>query len=288
MKKHHQFSVEDTLNNFLSKPVRVISVVLVLLLVLFPLYWLASNAVKTESEYLRNPPVLVPSTLTLDNYTSVFAKADAGRGLYNTVFVSVFTTVCCVFFGSMAGYSIAKGRLHKKVRSGISLWFMIQKMYPAVCVAIPIYLVMRNVGLIDTLPGLVIVNTSFNLPLTIWLMVGFFQDLPEEIEQSGMIDGCNMYQRFFLLALPITKPGIIAAAILAFNAAWNEFLFSCILSINKSKTLSVVISGFITDKGLEWGPMAALSMILIVPVVLLVWAVQKDFISGLAMGSVKE
>lgn len=288
MKKHARFSVDDTLNNFLSKPVRIISVALLLILVLFPLYWLATNSIKTESEYLRNPPVLVPTKTTFDNYVTVFTKADAGRGLFNTVFVAAFTTLCCVLFGSLAGYSIAKGKLHKKVRSGLSLWFMIQKMYPAVCVAIPIYLVMRRVGLIDTLPGLVIVNTSFNLPLTIWLMVGFFQDLPEEMEQSGMIDGCNMYQRFFLLALPVTKPGVIAAAILAFNAGWNEFLFSCILSINKSKTLSVVVSGYITDKGLEWGPMAALSMVLIVPVVILVWAVQKDFISGLAMGSVKE
>ncbi|MGN0625835.1 MAG: carbohydrate ABC transporter permease [Oscillospiraceae bacterium] len=288
MRKHRGFSAEDYTNNFLGKGTRVIVLAIMIIMVLFPLYWLASNSIKTSAEYLKNPPVIIPSEVTTENYIQIFAKSDAGRALYNTVMVSVCTTVLCVAIGSLAAYAIAKGSIRKKVRSGFSMWFMIQKMYPAVCVAIPIYLVMRKIGLIDTVPGLVIVNTSFNLPMTIWLMIGFFQDLPDEIEQSGKIDGCNMFQRFFYLALPITKPGIVAAAILVFNAAWNEFLFSAILSINKSKTLSVVVAGFITDKGLEWGPMAALSMVLIVPVVILVWILQKDFVSGLTMGSVKE
>ena len=288
MRKHKGFSAEDYTNNFLGKGTRVVVLAIMIIMVLFPLYWLVSNSIKTSAEYLKNPPVIVPSKVTIENYIQIFAKSDAGRALYNTVMVSVCTTVLCVAIGSLAAYAIAKGSIHKKVRSGFSMWFMIQKMYPAVCVAIPIYLVMRKIGLIDTVPGLVIVNTSFNLPMTIWLMIGFFQDLPDEIEQSGKIDGCNMFQRFFYLALPITKPGIVAAAILVFNAAWNEFLFSAILSINKSKTLSVVVAGFITDKGLEWGPMAALSMVLIVPVVILVWILQKDFVSGLTMGSVKE
>ena len=288
MRKHRGFSAEDYTNNFLGKGTRVVVLAIMIIMVLFPLYWLASNSIKTSAEYLKNPPVIVPSEVTAENYIQIFAKSGAGHALYNTVMVSVCTTVLCVAIGSLAAYAIAKGSIHKKVRSGFSMWFMIQKMYPAVCVAIPIYLVMRKIGLIDTVPGLVIVNTSFNLPMTIWLMIGFFQDLPDEIEQSGKIDGCNMFQRFFYLALPITKPGIVAAAILVFNAAWNEFLFSAILSINKSKTLSVVVAGFITDKGLEWGPMAALSMVLIVPVVILVWILQKDFVSGLTMGSVKE
>lgn len=288
MRKNKGFSIENYTNDFLGRGTRIVCITIMMIMVIFPLYWLVSNSVKIPAEYLKNPPVIVPSEITQENYVQIFTKSGAGQALYNTVMVSVCSTILCVSIGSLAAYAIARGSIHNKVRSGFSLWFMIQKMYPAVCVAIPIYLVMRSVGLIDTIPGLVIVNTSFNLPMTIWLMIGFFQDVPEEIEQSGKIDGCNMLQRFFYLVLPITKPGIVAAAILVFNAAWNEFLFSAILSINKSKTLSVVVSGFITDKGLEWGPMAALSMILIVPVVILVWALQKDFVSGLTMGSVKE
>ena len=288
VRKYKGFSVEDYTNDFLGKGTRVVVVTVIMIMVIFPLYWLASNSIKTATEYLKTPPVIVPTRVTLDNYIEIFTKSKAGRALYNTVMVASLTTILCVSIGSFAAYAIAKGAIREKVRNSFSLWFMIQKMYPAVCVAIPIYLVMRGVGLIDTIPGLVIVNTSFNLPMTIWLMIGFFQDVPDGIEQSGKIDGCNMFQRFFYLVLPISKPGIVASAILVFNAAWNEFLFSAILSINKSKTLSVVISGFITDKGLEWGPRAALSMVLIVPVVVLVWFLQRDFVSGLTMGSVKE
>lgn len=289
MKKRKQaFSADETINNFLGAPTRYIMIVLLIVVVVFPLYWLATNSFKNEFEVLAWPPVFVPSQLTGMNYVDVFQNSNAGQALLNTVTVAVLTTVCCIFFGCLAGYAVAKGALGKKARSGFSFWFMVQKMYPAVCIAIPIYLVMRKIGLIDTVWGLIIVNTSFNLPMIIWLMIGFYQDVPNEMEEAGILDGCNMYQRFFLLVMPITKPGMIAAAILAFNAGWNEFLFSCILSINKAKTLSVVISGFITDKGLEWGPMAALGVMMVLPVVVIVWAFQKDFLSGMAMGSVKE
>ena len=198
------------------------------------------------------------------------------------------STAICVFFGSLSAYAIAKGALSKALKNLFALIFMIQKMYPAISTAIPVYLVMRKIGLIDTRIGLIIMNVSFNLPLVVWLMIGFFQDLPEEIEQAGVIDGCTMWQRFVHLALPITKPGLVAASILTFVGAWNEFLFAAILSINKSKTLSVIISGFITDRGLEWGPMAATAVVVIVPLTILVWILQKDFVAGLAMGAVKE
>jgi len=138
------------------------------------------------------------------------------------------------------------------------------------------------------LGALIIMNTSFNLPLVIWLMIGFFNEIPASIEESAVLDGCNLWQRFCLMAIPITKPGLIASGILTFIATWNEFLFAVILSVKRSKTLPVVIAGFITDRGLEWGQMAATSAIIIVPVVILVWASQKDFVKGLMMGAVKE
>ena len=146
---------------------------------------------------------------------------------------------------------------------------------------------MRNLHLMDTLAALIIMNTSFNLPLVIWLMMGFFEQLPFELEESAMLDGCGFARCFFNIIMPITKPGLIASAILTFVATWNEFLFAVILSIKRSKTLPVVIAGFITDRGLAWGPMAATAVITLLPVILLVWLVQKDFVNGLAMGAVK-
>ena len=141
--------------------------------------------------------------------------------------------------------------------------------------------------LIDTRFALIIMNTSFNLPLVIWLMMGFFEQIPLELEESAKIDGANFVQRFFRIVFPVTTPGIIASAILAFVGAWNEFLFAVILSVNRSKTLPVVIAGFITDRGLEWGPMAATAVITLLPILVVVWALQKNFVQGLAMGAVK-
>ena len=164
---------------------------------------------------------------------------------------------------------------------------MVQKMYPAIATAIPVYLVMRSLKLIDTLLAMIIMNTSFNLPLVIWLMMGFFEQVPYELEESAMLDGSGFTHRFFNIILPITKPGLVASAILTFTATWNEFLFAVILSINKSKTLPVVIAGFITDRGLAWGPMAASALVTLVPVVILTLLVQKDFVKGMAMGAVK-
>lgn len=289
MKKKHRKTptIDNVIGNFAGKPVRIILVVVSMILILFPLYWLLTSSLKIKGEYLANPPVLFPSVLTGDSYASVFQKDQLLQNFLNTFIVAAASTVISVLFGSMAAYSVARGSIGKRAKKYFGLWFMIQKMYPAIATAIPVYLVMRTLHLIDTRTALIIMNTSFNLPLVIWLMMGFFEQLPMELEESAMLDGCGFTKRFFYIIFPITKPGIIASGILAFVGAWNEFLFAVILSINKSKTLPVVIAGFITDRGLEWGPMAVTAVITLLPVLIIVWAAQKNFVQGLAMGAVK-
>ena len=288
----NKISDKDTINtimsDFLGKPAKWIVNTVSTVMVLLPLYWLVTSAIKNQAEYLASPPVLLPSKITLANFIRVFANDGVGPGMYNSLVVAAAATIVCIFFGSMAAYSLAKGSLSRRTRNIFAFWFLIQKMYPAIATAIPIYLVMRNLGLMDTKLALVIMNVSFNLPLVIWLMMGFFEEIPKEIEESGVLDGCNMWQRYRRLVLPITKPGLIAAAILTFIAAWNEFLFAAILSISRAKTLPVTIAGFITDRGLEWGPMASMGVVIIIPVVIVVLLLQKDFVKGLAMGAVKE
>ena len=286
-RKHKAPTTENIIGNFAGKPVRVIIIVVALILIIFPLYWLVTSSLKIEGEYLSNPPVIVPSQLTAESYQNIFGKDQIWQNFMNTVIVAGGSTLISVVFGSMAAYAVARGSIGNRARKYFGLWFMVQKMYPAIATAIPVYLVMRSLHLIDTKTALIIMNTSFNLPLVIWLMMGFFEQLPLALEESAMLDGCGFTKRFFLIIFPLTKPGIIASAILAFVGAWNEFLFAVILSINKSKTLPVVIAGFITDRGLEWGPMAATAVITLVPVLILVWALQKNFVQGLAMGAVK-
>jgi len=275
-------------SNFLSRPFKWIMVTLSTFMVIFPLYWLTTSAVKLKQDYMASPPVFLPTHITLNNFVEIFTNDGVTQGFINSIVVAVFATLLCVVFGSLAAYSIVKGNMSKKLKNAFGFWFLIQKMYPAIATAIPIYLVVRNLHLMDTQLALIIMNVSFNLPLIIWLMIGFFEDVPDGIEEAGKIDGCNMWQRFWLLVVPIAKPGLIASSILTFIAAWNEFLFACILTVSRAKTLPVIIAGFITDRGLEWGPMAAMGVVLIVPVVILVWSLQKDFVKGLSMGAVKE
>lgn len=286
-KKHKAPTTENIIGNFAGKPVRVIIIILALVTIAFPVYWLVTSSLKIEGEYLANPPILIPSQWTIESFRNIFGKDQILNNFLNTLIVAGGSTIISVIFGSMAAYAVARGSIGHKAKKYFGLWFMVQKMYPAIATAIPVYLVMRTLHLIDTRTALVVMNTSFNLPLVIWLMMGFFEQLPMELEESAMLDGCGFTKRFFFIIFPITKPGIIASAILAFVGAWNEFLFAVILSINKSKTLPVVIAGFITDRGLEWGPMAATAVITLVPVLILVWALQKNFVQGLAMGAVK-
>ena len=280
-------STDYVISNFAGPYVKWILVVFSLVSVIFPLYWLTISAFKLEQDYRAYPPVFFPSQLTLDSFIEVFTKNQLMNNLINSATISVVTTVITLLIGSRAAYAVQRGPLGKKAKNFFGLWFMVQKMYPAIATAIPVYLVMRSLKLIDTLLAMIIMNTSFNLPLVIWLMMGFFEQVPYELEESAMLDGSGFTHRFFHVILPITKPGLVASAILTFTATWNEFLFAVILSINKSKTLPVVIAGFITDRGLAWGPMAASALVTLVPVVILTLLVQKDFVKGMAMGAVK-
>lgn len=286
-KRRGNIYTENIIGNFAGRPVRILIIVLSMISIAFPLYWLLISSFKVKADYLAYPPILIPERFTLESYTEVLSKDKLFENFLNTLTIAAVSTFFSVLFGSMTAYAVARGSLGRKARKFFGLWFMIQKMYPAIATAIPVYLVMRTLKLMDTKTALIIMNTSFNLPLVIWLMMGFFEQLPKELEESAMLDGCSFSKRFFLVIMPITKPGIIASAILAFIGTWNEFLFAVILSVNKSKTLPVLIAGFITDRGLAWGPMAVTAFITLLPVLVIVWMAQKNFVRGLAMGAVK-
>lgn len=286
-KPKDQTSTDYVISNFAGPYVKWLLLVFSLVGVLFPLYWLTLSAFKLDRDHRSYPPVFFPSEFTLDHFADVFSKNQLLGNLINSATIAVVTTVITLLVGSMAAYAVQRGPLGRKTKNLFGLWFMVQKMYPAIATAIPVYLVMRSLHLIDTLLAMIIMNTSFNLPLVIWLMMGFFEQVPYELEESAMLDGSGFVHRFFHVILPITKPGLVASAILTFTATWNEFLFAVILSINKAKTLPVVIAGFITDRGLAWGPMAATSLVTLIPVVILTLIVQKDFVKGMAMGAVK-
>ncbi len=275
------------LSNFLGWPVKVIIIAVILVVILFPFYWLISNSLKVEQEYFAKPPVIIPSQVTIKNYVDIFTKYQVGQGLLNSVIIATFTMVLSLITGSLASYALINGILPKKIKSVLALWFLIQKMYPAVVIAVPIFFVINKLGLMDTRISLIMMNTSFNLPLVILLLIGFYAEAPFEIEEQAMLDGCNLFQRFLFVTTPMIKAGLVAVSILVFLASWNEFLFAAILTIIRAKPLTVIIAGFITDKGLIWGPMAAMGCVVVFPVLIMMWAMQKNFIGGVSAGALK-
>ena len=280
-------SSEYILSNFLGATTKYVIIVASLLIVSFPLYWLIISAFKLEQDYLAFPPILLPLRYTLNSFTEIFTRDKISVYFFNSMLIGIITTLFVILVGSMAAFALVRGPIQKRAKNAFGVWFLIQKMYPAIATAIPVYLIMRKLRLMDTPMALIIMNTSFNLPLVIWLMMGFLEQIPYSLEESAVLDGCSFTGRFFMIVLPITKPGLIASAILTFVATWNEFLFAVILSIKRAKTLPVIIAGFITDRGLAWGPMAATAVLCLLPVIILTLAVQKDFVNGLAMGAVK-
>ncbi len=261
---------------------------LALLAVLVPFLWLVTTSFKLESDYLAYPPRLIPETWTLEGYRVLFQREQLGHYFLNSLVITLTSTALSVALGSMAAYSLARATLPFRLNGIIAFWMLLTRMYPAIATAIPYFLIIRDLNLLDTRWALIITHTSFNLPFVVWLMIGFYQELPRELERAAMVDGCNAWQRFTRIVLPISGPAIVATSILAAILSWNEFLFAVMLTRNEARTLPVVMGGFITDKGLLWNQMTALGVITVLPVMLFAIAVQRYLVRGLTLGAVKE
>lgn len=261
---------------------------LALLAVLVPFLWLVTTSFKLESDYLAYPPRFIPDTWTLEGYRILFQREQLGHYFLNSLVITLASTALSVALGSMAAYSLSRAALPFRLNGVIAFWMLLTRMYPAIATAIPYFLIIRNLNLLDTRWALIITHTAFNLPFVVWLMIGFFQELPRELERAAKVDGCNAWQRFTRIVLPISGPAIVATSILAAILSWNEFLFAVMLTRNEARTLPVVMAGFITDKGLLWNQMTALGVITVLPVMLFAIAVQRYLVRGLTLGAVKE
>jgi multiple sugar transport system permease protein len=262
-------------------------IALALLIIVFPLYWLIITSVKFDLDSAHFPPIFVPSRLTFNSYALVLQTENAAKFWINSIGISLSTTFLTCIIGSLAAYALAKTYLAGKLRQLLILWILVIRIFPPVTTAIPYYIIIKNLGLSDTWLSLILTYVSYGLPFVIWLMLGFFQDLPADIEKAAIVDGCGMWQRFTQVVLPLTLPGLTVTAIFAFIASWNEFLFASILTSYSAKTLPVVISGYMSDKYLRWGEMSALGTMMIIPVMVFSALTQKYLVRGLTFGAVK-
>jgi multiple sugar transport system permease protein len=264
---------------------QVLVVAIVLFTTLFPLYWLFTLSLKTRLEQLSMPPVWFPSVFSFGSYFNVLFERHLTQYFVNGLIVSVTSALLSVAFGSAAAYGLNAGF---KGANFVALAILAIRMVPPIVLAIPLFLIMRTYGLLDTYQGLIVVYVAFSLPYSTWLMRSFFLDVPTELEDAARIDGCSRLGALLRVIMPLVAPGVAATSVFSFLLAWNEFLFALILTRTPaSQTVPVVAATFISDQYIEWGNMAATGVIAVVPVVILMTAAQKHFVQGLTMGAVK-
>ena len=262
---------------------------LALAVVLAPFAFLFLNSVKPAAEFATRPPTLLPSHLTLEHWRAAFdPNGDTARFLWNSVLVTTGATLLTVVTGTLAAYALARLRLPFRLSAVLGFVFLFVRFYPKITVALPYFILARQAGLLDTRTALILAHASLGLPFVVWLLLGFLEELPKELEESAIIDGASVWQRFRRVVLPLAAPVVATAAVLTAILSWNEFLLASTVAPNLAKTLPVRISAFVTDKGTLWGPMSAMGTLIVLPVMAFALVMQRWLVRGLTMGAVKE
>jgi len=262
-------------------------IAIVIIGVTFPFYWLVVTSIKYGIDQQTYPPILFPSRATFESYINVFTKGGLGRNLANSLITSISTTFLAVLFGALAAYALAKTYIGQKLRNIFLLGVLIIRIFPPVVTTMPYFLIITRIGLYDTQISMIITYVAYCIPFNIWLMLGFFQEMPHEIEKAAIVDGCSIWQRFSKVTLPLALPGLAVTSVFCFIMAWNEFLYASVLTSQNAKTLPVVVAGFISDQRIEWGPMTAIGVMMVIPVLIFAIFTQKYLVRGLTFGAVK-
>ena len=256
-----------------------------LLLVLFPIYWIIVSSFKIPVDTLAVPPVWV-FTPTLDAYHNVFAVNNYLRFFLNSAIVGVGTVAIALSFGSLAAYAL--DRVPFRFSGLVSYGLLTTRMIFPIVYAIPLFNLMRHANLLETRTGLIIAYTTFSLPYAVWIMQGFFNGIPVELDEAAMIDGCSRFSAFWRVILPVAGPGLAAASIFILMLAWNEFLFALILAGGgAAKTLPVAAAQLIGQREIQWNELCAVATVTIVPMVFFFILFQKHLIKGMIAGAVK-
>jgi multiple sugar transport system permease protein len=255
--------------------------ILILLFFIFPFVWMLSASFKTQVQVL-SPEHLFTFTPTFKNYLTVFREYDYLKYIMNSFLIAAVSTFGALLLGLPAAYAIAKYRMQY-----LALTILIAKIIPGITYLVPWYILFNKVKLIDTFTGMIFSHMVIGLPFIMWVMIPFFESFPKEVEESSWIDGSSKIRTFFEMVVPVSIPGIVTSSLLAFIFSWNNFMFSLILSGEKTKTLPIAVFAFIANTSINWGALMAAACIITLPVVILALFAQKYIISGLSAGAVK-
>lgn len=271
-------------------------VFLLLFAVLAPFAWMVISSISPPSELASTPPHWFPENPTFDRYSALIFGAGEGRSLpiaadrfvkalTSSLIISCAVTVICIIAGSGAAYALV--RLPVPGKQNFLLGMLAAQMMPVVVIIIPLYLVMQTLNWMDTWHGMILLYSGFMLPTVIWIMHGYFQTLPEELEEAAMIDGCNRWEALLRVVLPISGPGLVAVAAFAFLYTWNEFFMALIFTASRTKTITVIVTEFSTQAGIDYGLMMTGGVIGSIPPLIIALLLQRYIVAGLTAGSVK-
>jgi ABC-type glycerol-3-phosphate transport system permease component len=260
--------------------------VVLIVLCVAPAVWMISTSFKPADEIFASPPLWVPAQPTLGGYIDALGKSDMVAAAVNSVVVATLTTLLALVLAIGAGYGFARFRFFGRDALAVSVLF--SQLLPSSVVLIPLYLYFDRFHLIDTYPALILSYLIIVLPLCTWMLRGYFQGLPREIEEAGLIDGCSPLGVLVRLALPLAVPAIVATGLYAFTVAWDEFLFALTFTQSAhTRTLPVELAFFTGEQNTDWAAVMATSVLMSIPVVVIFLTFQRFFVRGLAEGAVK-
>jgi multiple sugar transport system permease protein len=261
-----------------------IFVILAVFLSIAPMVYLAITSFKEPELTFAIPPVW-NFTPTLQNYDEVLSSTDFGKYFMNSIVVALVTTGIALTLGTLAAYGFSRFRF--RGHFWLRMSSLVPQMLPPIAIVVPLYVLFNKLDWIDTRQALIVSYLTFTIPLCTWMMIGFFDDVPVELEEAAMIDGCSRFGALVRVSLPIAIPGMTATAILAFIYCWNEFLYAVILTGRGARTLPIIITSFMTNKSVLWGRIAASGTLVLIPVLIFALLAQRYLIRGLAKGAVK-
>lgn len=263
---------------------------IILIITIFPILWVAITSIKPPAYTFAIPPKWI-FTPTMDSYKQLFMNGFAALGvdmwlnLSNSLIIAVVSTVLTIIISCYAAYGLSRFKFPG--REAMALMIIATRMLPPVGTMIPFFLLINSLGLLDTKTALILAYTALNIPFATWMLRGFFDEVPKELDEAAMVDGCTRNKMLWQILTPLIAPGMAATCVFSFLLSWNDFALALILTSRNSKTLPLIVTSFITDEGIFWGPMSAAATVVLIPPIVLMLLTQKHLAKGLTLGAVK-
>ncbi len=266
------------------QPWHLLAVLLIIALCLFPFYWMVTSSFKNGQDILSPTPTFAFQP-TLDNYQRALTKFDVLASLQNSLLVALVTTGISLLLGTPAAYAIA--RFEFKQKRDLWFWFITNRMVSPIVLALPFFIMARNLKLLDTPLVLILIYLTFNVPIVVWICADQFRSIPKELDEAAMLEGYSPFSIFWRIGLPLASPGIAVSAIFSFIFSWNELLYALVLTRNRAQTAPVVATNFMSGYELPWGQIMATGTMIVLPVIVFSLIVSRQLVRGLTMGAIK-